>query len=256
MGGPLFHREELANNSSSFTMSKSQSGLGRLKRDWSNASITSASCSSEAVDWDPTPPKKQQVEADEKLEKANKRLLVIKQALASMEPNKPVQSSAPVSRPLGQSLAVNNPNGKRPSLGSADATIPTKKPRQLPPSWRDDPLSTSSISRKSSSSTVKSTSSNRPSTASTTGNAGDSKSYTVPAPSSSGGSSKQNKMPKLFLSQEQTHILKLVEGGSSVFYTGSAGGSIPWTVTIPRATTHSWFWFQRYGEVGASTRNH
>ena len=37
--------------------------------------------------------------------------------------------------------------------------------------------------------------------------------------------SKPNKMAKLFLSQEQTHILELVREGHSVFYTGSAGSS-------------------------------
>jgi len=45
-----------------------------------------------------------------------------------------------------------------------------------------------------------------------------------PSPSVS-STSKPNKMAKLFLSQEQTHILELVRDGHSVFYTGSAGSS-------------------------------
>jgi len=45
-----------------------------------------------------------------------------------------------------------------------------------------------------------------------------------PSPSVS-STSKSNQMAKLFLSQEQTHILKLVRDGHSVFYTGSAGSS-------------------------------
>jgi len=48
----------------------------------------------------------------------------------------------------------------------------------------------------------------------------------VPNPSPSVSSmSKPNKMAKLFLSQEQTHILNLVREGHSIFYTGSAGSS-------------------------------
>ncbi|TEB36638.1 hypothetical protein FA13DRAFT_1075371 [Coprinellus micaceus] len=40
-------------------------------------------------------------------------------------------------------------------------------------------------------------------------------------PTASNG--KSNKVAAVFLSQEQTHILKLAQEGSSVFYTGSAG---------------------------------
>lgn len=192
-------------------MSKSQSGLGKLKRDWSNASMSAAS-SSQLIEWEPTPPKKPAPPADEKMEKANKRLLAIRQALASMEPDKPTQTSVP--RPLERSTAVNSSRvtGKRPSLDSTD-TATVKKRRELPPSWRDDALSDSSFPRTVSSSTIKSVQESRNGSAST-----------ISASSSnSSTSTKVNKVAKMFLSQEQTHILKLVQEGNSVFYTGSAG---------------------------------
>ncbi|KAF9454281.1 hypothetical protein P691DRAFT_656438 [Macrolepiota fuliginosa MF-IS2] len=175
-------------------MSKSQSGLGRVKRDWSNASMGAASCSSDLIEWDPTPPRKQEQAPDVKMQAANKRLLAIKQALASMATDKPPSCAAAAPRSFAQS--VPNNNGKRPSLDPVDtAPAPAKKPRQLPTSWRDDTLSNPSFTRTSSAVMF----------------------------SNSSTSSKPKKMAKLFLSQEQTHILKLVEEGNSVFYTGSAG---------------------------------
>jgi len=60
----------------------------------------------------------------------------------------------------------------------------------------------------------------------------------VPNPSPRVSStSKPNKMAKLFLSQEQTHILKLVHDGQSLFYTGSAGS---WCSSVGAARGHDW----------------
>ncbi|KAJ7289129.1 hypothetical protein C8J57DRAFT_1013701, partial [Mycena rebaudengoi] len=74
---------------------------------------------------------------------------------------------------------------------------PTKKPRQLPPGYGADAMvAPSNFSSGSRSVLPKST-------------------YTAPPPS--------KKVPAVFLSQEQTQILKLVGDGNNVFYTGSAG---------------------------------
>ncbi|KAL1708401.1 hypothetical protein EV121DRAFT_172881, partial [Schizophyllum commune] len=72
-----------------------------------------------------------------------------------------------------------------------------KKPRQLPSQWRQD--AAKSLSNAKTSTGVRSI--NGPSTA---------------------GSSKKA-LAGVFLSDEQTQILRLVEEGNSVFYTGSAG---------------------------------
>ncbi|KAJ7711439.1 PIF1-like helicase-domain-containing protein [Mycena metata] len=73
---------------------------------------------------------------------------------------------------------------------------PAKKPRQLPPGYRDDAGPSSNFSNSGHGAKVQST-------------------YTAPPPS--------KKVSAVFLSQEQTKILKLVQEGNSVFYTGSAG---------------------------------
>ncbi|KAF5362473.1 hypothetical protein D9756_002301 [Leucocoprinus leucothites] len=201
-------------------MSKAQSGLGSLKRDWSNASSSSAASSSQLTDWQPTQPEKEEP-VDEKTERTNKRLLVIRQALASMN-DAPVQSNPSSPVPLDQSTVTNRATGKRPSPDSVD-TAPTKKKRDLPPSWREDTLSNPSFSRANLAARIKSTNEST----SRRGESGSGETR-FSAPSSSVGSSsssstKPAKLAKLFLSQEQTHILKLVKEGYSVFYTGSAG---------------------------------
>ena len=168
--------------SSTTTMSKSQSGLGTIKRDWS---ITSANApkSSQEIAWDPTPPKPVQPE----LSGREKRLRDIQNALGAR--------STP---------AVMQPQQKRPSdsFDASDAVPPAKKKRQLPPGYGDDddydPAARAAhfASSSRSSALAKST-------------------YTAPPPS--------KKMASVFLSQEQTQILKLAQEGKSLFYTGSAG---------------------------------
>ncbi|KIP03424.1 hypothetical protein PHLGIDRAFT_39109, partial [Phlebiopsis gigantea 11061_1 CR5-6] len=76
--------------------------------------------------------------------------------------------------------------------------------RQMPSSWKDnrDVAVYSSTRALSASSSVNSSS------------------RAVKSVSSSGSSGKP---ASIFLSQEQTHILNLVEKGDSLFYTGSAG---------------------------------
>ncbi|KAJ7108866.1 hypothetical protein C8R43DRAFT_905203 [Mycena crocata] len=159
---------------------KSQSGLGSIKRDWSVNSVGGPK-SSQEIEWLPTPPKPV-VKAQPELTGREKRLRDIQNALAS-------RSTPAVAQPFAT---------KRLSdTEYPDASHPTKKPRQLPPGY-DDPI-TQSTNFASSSRTAKAQST-----------------YTAPPQST-------KKMAGVFLSQEQQQILKLVQEGTSVFYTGSAG---------------------------------
>jgi ATP-dependent DNA helicase PIF1 len=194
-------------------MSTSQSGLGKLKRDWSNASDSAASSSAELIEWEPTQrPKKPEPQTDDKMENANKRLLIIKQALASMNADKP--APAPVMKPLSKSAIAdpNRPASKRPTLDQDDGA-PVKKRRELPPSWRNDTLSDSGFKGRSWP-TPRSSTQGSSSSTSTLNN------------SASSTSTKVNRVARVFLSQEQTHILRLVQEGCSIFYTGSAGAFV------------------------------
>ncbi|KAH7870426.1 uncharacterized protein C8R40DRAFT_1021403, partial [Lentinula edodes] len=76
---------------------------------------------------------------------------------------------------------------------------PSKKKRQLPPSWSEEALEKVTTSR---SSTIRPQIRNLPSTSSP---------VAIKRPAG------------VFLSPEQSQILRLVEEGTSVFYTGSAG---------------------------------
>lgn len=114
------------------------------------------------------------------------RLKKIKEALAGSG-TKMVPKQAQPALPLIPSHSQNN---KRASDdGAADA--PLKKPRQLPPSWENASAATSS---------------------STTGTHSVAEVSTAKA-----------KLAPVFLSSEQTHILRLVQEGHNIFYTGSAG---------------------------------
>ncbi|KAJ7864045.1 hypothetical protein B0H13DRAFT_1537625, partial [Mycena leptocephala] len=88
---------------------------------------------------------------------------------------------------------------------------PAKKKRQLPPGYRDnDDYVPPKYERDDDSAVPRSalfSNGSRPVLAKST--------YTAPPPS--------KKVSAVFLSQEQTQILKLVQDGNSVFYTGSAG---------------------------------
>ena len=84
-----------------------------------------------------------------------------------------------------------SPSGKIP---------PAKRARQLPSDWhRNDTLSEPSLPRQPVATNKK------------------------PVYENSSSSTSAKKIAPVFLSQEQTQILKLVQDGSSVFYTGSAG---------------------------------
>lgn len=196
-------------------MSKSSksalSGLGSFKREWSSSAPPSSS-PEVLIPWEPTqaskPPSKP-------LTASERRLIAIQEALAGY--------SAPPPPPLAGSTAQNNSavnrgvvpqashppplarvQNKRVSPTSSSDALTQKRARQLPPDWlRDDALSMPSLS---SSSTASNTTRSLTST--------QSKSSTPSEP---------KKLAPVFLSQEQTKLLKLVQDGESVFYTGSAG---------------------------------
>jgi hypothetical protein len=173
-------------------MSKAaQSGLRTVKRDFSDSSSFPAS--SQEIYWPPT-----QHPAPPKLTGVQQRLKAIQDALAETS-----ASHEPLNA-LVESRTVN----KRSSPGP-DTALPAKKSRQLPPSWQEkDSLSAPSLSSKSSFNLKK----------------GSARAVTSSATSTPlVSSSSKAKIPAVFLSQEQTQILRLVKDGRSLFYTGSAG---------------------------------
>jgi hypothetical protein len=183
------------------TMSKTvQSGLRTVKRDFSVSSAPPSS--SQEIIWPPTP-----ISQPPQLTGIEQRLKAIQDALAEM-PAPPQRSNA-----LVESKALN----KRPS-SDADAAPAFKKPRQLPSSWREkDPLSAPSLSSRSSSnsqSAIKRKTSLRV------------RLRRLRCQKCPLYQIRNHKVPAVFLSQEQTQILRLVKDGESIFYTGSAGQSI------------------------------
>ena len=162
-----------------------RSGLGVVKRDWSISSASQEPISSQPIYWPPTPPNPVQPAA-RKLTGSEQRLKDIQDALTGYAPVPPSRSTSEA-------------QNKRENL--SERPPPAKRARQLPPDWHsNDTLSKPSLTRQSVGTTNKKTV------------------YENPTSSSS-----VKKIAPVFLSQEQTQILKLVQDGSSVFYTGSAG---------------------------------
>ncbi|KAJ4484600.1 PIF1-like helicase-domain-containing protein [Lentinula lateritia] len=179
-----------------FQKSQSQSGLGTFKRDFSHTvarASTQGSSRTEPIDIDgpASPPR-----APPKLTGMQLRMKAIEEALGG---NTTVATASKASQPLVESRTFN----KRPSdpalLFEDDSNAPPKKKRQLPPSWSEEVLEKVTTSR---SSTIRPQIRNLPSTSSP---------VAIKRPAG------------VFLSPEQSQILRLVEEGTSVFYTGSAG---------------------------------
>ncbi|KAJ7800557.1 hypothetical protein B0H14DRAFT_2387104 [Mycena olivaceomarginata] len=168
-------------------MSKSQSGLGTIKRDWSITSAT-APKSSQDIPWDPTPPKPAPP-PEKPLTGREKRLRDIQNALDS----RPTPIVAQQKRPSDSDASAPLAKKKRqlpPGYGDNNDYVPPKYERDEAYTDRSAPFATGS----------------RPVLAKST--------YTAPPP---------KKVAPVFLSQEQTHVLKLAQEGKSLFYTGSAG---------------------------------
>ncbi|KAF5387400.1 hypothetical protein D9757_005787 [Collybiopsis confluens] len=179
------------------TMTKSRSGLGTFKRDFSENTRTLSRevDPQESIEWPPSPPKV-------KLTGKELRMKAIEAALNGSASN--LLSSAKSSQPLVESRTFN----KRPSdpaLFQDEAHVPPpKKRRELPASWKED--SQNGMSAPSRSSIGRSVNASV-------------KPQIKDLPRTLG----KSRMAGMFLSQEQSQILRLVEDGKSVFYTGSAG---------------------------------
>lgn len=169
-------------------MSKtSLSGLRTIKRDFSSSTACSSSSQpidvDNDIDWPPSPPQAKKVMSD-----SEKRLKAIQDALAG---NPVARSTRPLDAPS------QNAN-KRPNPSSSSQFEPPAKKRQVPSSWSEPaaPPSKQAIAKAATKTKA-----------------------AAPVVFSKAAA----KPAKVFLSQEQTQILKLVNDGNSVFYTGSAG---------------------------------
>ncbi|KAL0953746.1 hypothetical protein HGRIS_014925 [Hohenbuehelia grisea] len=169
-------------------MSKSsQSGLRTIRRDWSESSLSSQG----EIPWPSSQPQTSSSQSSRPSQAgSDKRLKAIQDAL---------NGKTGPTKPLGPSAISNKRPSPAASQGSQGSVA--KKARQLPPNWQNpsDTLSTSSW-----------------------GNNTSHASKTITGMTKK-PDSKVKKIAPVFLSQEQTQILKLVQEEENVFYTGSAG---------------------------------
>ncbi|KAJ3999784.1 PIF1-like helicase-domain-containing protein [Lentinula boryana] len=176
--------------------SKSRSGLGTFKRDFSQTAIGASQGASQdepiTIDRPPSPPP-----VAPKLTGMQLRMKAIEDALNG---NATFATASGASQPLVESRTYNKrPSG--PALFEQDDTPSQKKKRQLPPSWSESEAR-ERTARKPTSAIMKSQ---------------------VRELSRTSSSIATKRPAGVFLSQEQSQILQLVEEGTSVFYTGSAG---------------------------------
>ena len=159
------------------------SGLRTVKRDWSTSSKTDSEASQKSLD---------------------ARAQRIRDIQAGLDGREQTSLSSILSQNCANIATADIPSGsKRPP--SASAHEPTKKKRVLPSTWEKE---------------VYTCSSNFTTTARIPSIHGEAKSTDVLGTMSATSSAQP---AGVFLSQEQTQILRLVELGSCVFYTGSAG---------------------------------
>jgi ATP-dependent DNA helicase PIF1 len=163
-----------------------QSGLKSVQRDFETSSQASQPTEIDSIYWPLTPGPKA-------LSGVEQRLKDIQDALSGRS----VLSEGALTNSLPQHI------NKRPAA-TAEA-LPIKKPRQLPPSFYESQNVTSQA---------------RPSVHTRPDIQGTTTTVTGALPTS------KSKVAAVFLSQEQNQILKLVQEGDSVFYTGSAGECI------------------------------
>lgn len=206
-------------------MSKSSksslSGLGSFKRDWSTPAPPSSS-PEVLIPWEPTQAPKSSKPPSKPLTASERRLIAIQEALAGYSAPPPpslggsttqikrvcpTRNQGVVPHVLAPSLAQN----KRASPTSSSDGTTQKRARQLPPNWlKDDVLSMPSLSSSSIvSNSTKSSTHSKPSTP-----------------------SDPKTVATVFLSPEQTKILRLVQDGESLFYTGSAGTTISHEILV------------------------
>ena len=167
------------------------SGLRSIKRDFSSNSIPSSSQDTT------TSPQSSKRTFQRTTSGMEQRLRDIQAALDEAASQKSHATIPPVTQPTPQ------PSQKRPPPSTEQ---PAAKRRQLPSSWSENIGPQVSVQSRSSATFQKGPKSTSSS-------------------SRSSGKPPSSKSTGVFLSDEQTHILKLVEEGQSVFYTGSAGKS-------------------------------
>ncbi|KAI0343277.1 hypothetical protein BDW22DRAFT_1263980 [Trametopsis cervina] len=172
------------------------SGLKSVQRDFSANTIPSSSQSSEDAY-----PRKPPVPGATGMTAQERRLQIIQAALNG--------DYAPEPKAATPSSSLHSFSSKRPSSSQEESEA---KRRHLPSSWDESTSQPSSLAPnklfgKTKSFTDVTGTSSAPSVK-----------KIVPS-----GSVSSDKPAAVFLSQEQTHILKLVENGESIFYTGSAG---------------------------------
>lgn len=176
------------------------SGLKSIKRDFSANTLTSSQSSEDGQS-----SRKPGVSGSKSsLSAQEKRLKLIQDALNG-HPVPGERSSG-----TGGLSAIGH---KRTSSALPDLDEPVQKRRQFPSNWNTASSQLSSQTSKGLSLTVSGFSSS--------GTA--KKNASRAALSVTSSTSSSSKPAPVFLSQEQTHILKLVENGASIFYTGSAG---------------------------------
>jgi hypothetical protein len=194
-----------------------RSGLSTVKRNFSAFSVDS----DPIPGWSPTPspqPQPQPAPAPVRSKASmDARLKAIQAALdTGAESSRGVLASSSALNQTGPSASSQSSSSSRPSTASTsygvkrsfDSSLPSGAPqakkRQLPDSWNNTQASSSSLSSVRSGSSA---SANKNSSV-----------VKISPATTSGG-----KTASVFLSKEQTAILKLVEGGECIFYTGSAG---------------------------------
>ncbi|KAF7309033.1 ATP-dependent DNA helicase PIF1 [Mycena kentingensis (nom. inval.)] len=202
-------------------MSKAKSGLASIRRDFSDAPTSSQD---DPIPWDPTPPKpppssfasSSASAATTSSDAQNARETARERRLREIQNALNARSSPAVAIPTRPVPA------KRPSDPTlSDTAHPAKKARQLPPGYGDDDYVPAS----------RGSSSSRPKAI-----------FTAPPKKANNGAVK--------LSEEQQQILKLVEDGKSVFYTGSAG---EWRIHRPMLVL---ILVPRDREIRPASRNH
>lgn len=175
------------------------SGLRTVKRDFSSNSITSSSQTTDSAE----------SSRQQKLTASEMRLKLIQEALNGTstreEKRQPFSGRSRTTASDTSSVGLKRPSPPDDQPGS--------KKRQLPSSWN--------TSFDSQSASIASYSSTRALSASATVN--NASKTTITVASTTKPSATAAGVSGVFLSQEQTHILKLVEAGESLFYTGSAG---------------------------------
>lgn len=175
------------------------SGLRTVKRDFSSNSVGSSQTSNS------TESSRQATLSTQEM-----RLKMIQDALNGVPAA--TDKKSPFSAPNRTHTAATNSRTaglKRPSQDDIESSA---KRRQLPSSWDKGQ------DRYSQSSSIASYSSTRALSASASVNSASTTTISISSTTRSSA-----KPAGVFLSQEQTHILKLVESGQSLFYTGSAG---------------------------------